>query len=181
MVTKKCIHSNRVVGGGGAVEMAVSAVLRRESKTIEGKLQLVVEGVARSLEVIPRQLCDNAGFASTEILNELRHLHHAEACWMGVDIDREAVCDTLQKGVWEPLADRGVRGCVRHSVGRPDGEEPEEPAGADGGAGAEFGDDECGTGRNPGTEDEYGRNEGAAGKRRKIREGGVFVGKKTWK
>ena len=86
--------------------MAVSAVLRRESKTIEGKLQLVVEGVARSLEVIPRQLCDNAGFASTEILNELRHLHHAEACWMGVDIDREAVCDTLQKGVWEPLASK---------------------------------------------------------------------------
>ena len=76
------------------------------------------------------------------------------------------------------LGDRGVRGCVRHSVGRPDGEESEEPAGADGGAGAEFGDDECGAGRNPGTEDEYGRNEGAAGKRRKIREGGVFVGKK---
>ena len=25
---------------------------------------------------------------------------------MGVDIDREAVCDTLQKGVWEPLASK---------------------------------------------------------------------------
>lgn len=106
MVTKKCIHSNRVVGGGGAVEMAVSAVLRAEAKKIEGKLQLVVEGVARSLEVIPRQLCDNAGFASTEILNQLRHLHHAGTCWMGVDIDREDVCDTLEKGVWEPLASK---------------------------------------------------------------------------
>lgn len=106
MVTKKCIHSNQVVGGGGAAEMAVAAELRRKAREIEGKGQVVMEGVARSLEVIPRQLCDNAGFASTEILNQLRHLHHEKLCWMGVDIDQESVCDTLEKGVWEPLASK---------------------------------------------------------------------------
>ena len=120
MVTKKCIHSNRVVGGGGAVEMSESTALKHFAVTIPGKLQLVVEGMARALEVIPRQLCDNAGFPSTEIMNQLRHAHHSStttgstdregegetACWMGVDIDQESICDTLQKGVWEPLASK---------------------------------------------------------------------------
>ena len=106
MVTKKCIHSNRVVGGGGAVEMAVSTALQNYARTINGKLQLVVLSLARALEVIPRQLCDNAGFTSTEIMNRLRHVHHEKPCWMGVDIDKEDICDTREKGVWEPLASK---------------------------------------------------------------------------
>ena len=106
MVTKKCINSNRVVGGGGAVEMAVSAALTEYARGISGKLQLVVMGLARALEVIPRQLCENAGFTSTEIMNQLRHVHHEKQCWMGVDIDKEDICDTLEKGVWEPLASK---------------------------------------------------------------------------
>ena len=69
MVTKKCIHSNRVVGGGGAVEMAVSTALQNYARTINGKLQLVVLSLARALEVIPRQRCDNAVFTSTEIFS----------------------------------------------------------------------------------------------------------------
>ena len=75
MVTKKCIHSNHIVGGGGAIEMVLSTKLHQYAVTIDGKLQLVVDGLAKSLEVIPRQLCDNAGFPSTEIMNTLRHLH----------------------------------------------------------------------------------------------------------
>lgn len=108
MVTKKCIHSNRVVGGGGAVEMSESTALKRYAMTIDGKIQLVVDGLARALEVIPRQLCDNAGFTSTEIMNRLRHVHHVATgvCWMGVDIDKEDICDTVEKGVWEPLASK---------------------------------------------------------------------------
>jgi T-complex protein 1 subunit eta len=108
MVTKKCVNKNRVVGGGGAVEMAVSTVLMEYAMSIEGKLQMVVEALARSLEVIPRQLCDNAGFTSTETMNKLRHLHHEAkgVCWFGVDVDKEDVCDTLEKGVWEPLASK---------------------------------------------------------------------------
>lgn len=102
------MRSNQVVGGGGAVEMAVSGALAREAMQIEGKLQLVVSALSRSLEVIPRQLCDNAGFASTELMNQLRHLHAAATgpCWAGVDVDQEGVCDTLEKGVWEPLASK---------------------------------------------------------------------------
>lgn len=61
--------------GGGAIEMELSKYLRDFSRTIAGKEQLIIASVAKSLEVIPRQLCDNAGFDSTNILNRLRQLH----------------------------------------------------------------------------------------------------------
>jgi T-complex protein 1 subunit eta len=31
--------------------------------------------MAKALEIIPRQLCDNAGFDATNILNKLRQKH----------------------------------------------------------------------------------------------------------
>ena len=55
--------------------MELSKYLRDFSRTIAGKEQLIIAAVAKSLEVIPRQLCDNAGFDSTNILNRLRQAH----------------------------------------------------------------------------------------------------------
>ena len=61
--------------GGGAIEMELSKYLRDYSRTVAGKEQLIIAAVARALEVIPRQLCENAGFDSTNILNRLREKH----------------------------------------------------------------------------------------------------------
>ena len=61
--------------GGGAIEMELSKYLRDYSRTIPGKEQLLIGAMARALEVIPRQLCDNAGFDATNILNKLRQKH----------------------------------------------------------------------------------------------------------
>lgn len=55
--------------------MELSKYLRDYSRTVAGKEQLIIGSVAKSLEVIPRQLCDNAGFDSTNILNKLRQSH----------------------------------------------------------------------------------------------------------
>jgi T-complex protein 1 subunit eta len=52
--------------------------------------------------VIPRQLCSNAGFDATEIVNQLRACHAKGGLWFGVDIDNEGVCDTYESFVWEP-------------------------------------------------------------------------------
>ena len=62
-------------GGGGAIEVELSKYLRDYSRTVEGKEQLIIAAVAKALEIIPRQLCDNAGFDSTNILNRLREKH----------------------------------------------------------------------------------------------------------
>lgn len=74
--------------GGGAVELEVSRHLREYSRNIAGKQQLFMAAYAKALEVIPRQLCDNAGFDSTIILNKLRARHAEgeelrEGLWVG--------------------------------------------------------------------------------------------------
>ena len=61
--------------GGGAIEIELSKYLRDYSRTVAGKEQLIIAAVAKALEVIPRQLCDNAGFDSTNVLNRLREKH----------------------------------------------------------------------------------------------------------
>lgn len=110
MIVKRCIASRFVVAGGGAIELEVSKTLREHSMTIMGKQQLIMSAFARSLEVIPRQLADNAGIDSTDVLNKLRKEHatsvNNEGRWMGVDVMKESTCDTLLSGVWEPSANK---------------------------------------------------------------------------
>ena len=55
--------------------MEISKYLRNYSRTVEGKQQMIIGAFAKALEVIPRQLCDNAGFDATDILNKLRQKH----------------------------------------------------------------------------------------------------------
>ena len=57
--------------------MELSKYLRDYSRTIAGKEQLLIAAYARALEVIPRQLCENAGFDATNLLNKLRQKHSA--------------------------------------------------------------------------------------------------------
>lgn len=104
MVVKRSLKSRAVVAGGGAVEMEVSKFLREHALTIEGKGQLIVSAFAKALEVVPRQLCDNAGFDSTDILSALRRQHSqdADGKWFGVSIGTGGICDTFEAGVWEP-------------------------------------------------------------------------------
>ncbi|KAK3817059.1 MAG: chaperonin-containing T-complex eta subunit Cct7 [Linnemannia elongata] len=102
MIVRRAIKNSLVVAGGGATEMEVSKYLRDYSKTIAGKQQLIVGAFAKALEVIPRQLCDNAGFDATDILNKLRMKHADGEMWCGVDIESESIADNMKAFVWEP-------------------------------------------------------------------------------
>lgn len=110
MIVKRLFYSRAVVAGGGAIEMELSKVLREHSRGIQGKQQLIVNSFARALEVVPRQLADNAGIDSTDVLNRLRREHaigvDGAGCWMGVDVLNEGICDTMVAGVWEPAANK---------------------------------------------------------------------------
>uniref|UniRef100_A0A8I3NU05 T-complex protein 1 subunit eta n=1 Tax=Canis lupus familiaris TaxID=9615 RepID=A0A8I3NU05_CANLF len=75
MIVRRAIKNDSVVAGGGAIEMELSKYLRDYSRTIPGKQQLLIGAYAKALEIIPRQLCDNAGFDATNILNKLRARH----------------------------------------------------------------------------------------------------------
>lgn len=83
--------------------MDLSAHIRKHALSIPGKLQLVMIAFAKALEIIPRQICDNAGIDSTDVLNKLRMKHANGEKWSGVDVDgAEGVRDNMEAFVWEP-------------------------------------------------------------------------------
>lgn len=104
MVVKRSLKSRSVVAGGGAVELEVAKHLREHALKIEGKGQLIVEAFARALEIVPRQLCDNAGFDPNDVLSALRrkHAYDEDGRWYGVDIENGDILDAFAAGIWEP-------------------------------------------------------------------------------
>ena len=74
--------------------MEISLFLRQRALSISGKSQLFMSAYAKALEIIPRQLCDNAGLDATDILNKLRQKHsmpNNEGARFGVDINSGGV------------------------------------------------------------------------------------------
>ena len=105
MIVLRAIKTHAVVAGGGAIEMELSRFLRDHVRTIRGKQQMVVSAFAKALEVIPRQLADNSGMDSTDILNKLRQIHvqdESNGLWQGVDVLGGDIGDMFEKFVWEP-------------------------------------------------------------------------------
>ncbi len=75
MIVRRTLKNDAVVAGGGAIEMELSKHLRNHARSVQGKEQMFITAMAKSLEAIPRQLCENAGFDATNILNKLRQKH----------------------------------------------------------------------------------------------------------
>merc|ERR1712198_65439 len=102
MIVRRAMQNDSVVAGGGAIDMELSKYLRNYSRTIAGKEQLIIGAMAKAFEVIARQLCDNAGFDATNILNKLRQKHAGDGLWYGVDVLNEDIADNFAACVWEP-------------------------------------------------------------------------------
>lgn len=144
MIVKRAMKNSTVVAGGGAIEMELSRYLREHARTISGKQQLIISAFAKSLECIPRQLADNAGFDATDILNKLRMTHAQGNKWDGVDIDSEDVRDNLAGFVWEPsvvkinaIGSAAEAACLILSVDETIKNEESQPAGGPGGPGGQ--------------------------------------------
>ena len=108
MVVRRCRRHGQasIVAGAGAIEMELSRYLTEYSLSIAGKEQLIIAAFARALEVIPRQLAENAGFSATDIVAALRKKHQdtsdPKAIWYGVDIVNEGILDAMGSLIWEP-------------------------------------------------------------------------------
>jgi chaperonin GroEL (HSP60 family) len=96
---------NKVVVGGGAVETEVAKKLRQYAIQIGGSEQLAVEAFAKSLEIIPKTLAENAGLKQIDIMVDLRSAHEKpKGHSMGVDVFIGEVVNMYEKGVIEPLS-----------------------------------------------------------------------------
>ncbi|MEM0329093.1 MAG: thermosome subunit beta [Nitrososphaerota archaeon] len=97
------IRDLKYVPGGGAVEMALAAAIRREAPKYPGKEQLAMLAFADALETIPRTLAENAGLEPVEILTDLRAKHERGSNSYGVEVFSGKVQDMVKAGVIEPV------------------------------------------------------------------------------
>ena len=102
MIVRRAFKNSEVVAGGGAIDMELSRALRAHARTMTSKGQIFVNSYAKALEVIPRQLCNNAGFDANDVLNKLRQKHHSGHTQFGVDVSTGGIVNTYESFVWEP-------------------------------------------------------------------------------
>uniref|UniRef100_A0A7E4VE95 T-complex protein 1 subunit gamma n=1 Tax=Panagrellus redivivus TaxID=6233 RepID=A0A7E4VE95_PANRE len=97
----------KVVPGGGAIEMALSAALTEKSKTIDGVRQYPYAAIAGALEVIPRTLIQNCGGNVLKELTALRAKHADGENWSwGINGVTGKLVDMNDLGIWDPLSVR---------------------------------------------------------------------------
>ena len=153
MIVRRALKNPLVVPGGGAIDMEVSRALKDRAREIPGKSQLFMNAFARALEVIPRQLADNAGFNATDVLNKLRKKHATDrenGANAGIEVNTGEVVDTFAAFVWEPalvkvnaISAAAEAAClvlsVDETVKNPKSEAPDAAAMGAGGRGAGMG------------------------------------------
>ena len=104
-VLRDYIQSPRIVGGAGATEMKVAAVIRDRSRHIKSRVQLVLQKFAEALEEIPTTLARNAGMDTVNTITQLRSKHlpaNSKIRWYGID-SRSRKVDNIISSVIEPL------------------------------------------------------------------------------
>ena len=103
-VVSDVIENNKIVAGGGAVEIEVAKELRKYATKVGGREQLAVEAFAEAVEVIPRALAENAGLEPIDILVELRSTHDTqEGKNIGINVFTGKLQNSIDNGVIEPL------------------------------------------------------------------------------
>jgi archaeal chaperonin len=103
-VVSDVIENNKVVAGGGAIEIEVAKELRKYANKVGGREQLAIEAFADAMEVIPRALAENAGLEPIDILVELRSAHDKEGSkYLGINVFTGKIQDSVANGVIEPI------------------------------------------------------------------------------
>ncbi len=97
------IRDLKYVPGGGATEMALANMIRKEAPKYPGREQLAMLAFAESLEMIPRTLAENAGLEPVEILTELRTKHEKGDHGYGVEVVSGKVQNMFDAGIIEPI------------------------------------------------------------------------------
>ncbi|MDI6905348.1 MAG: thermosome subunit beta [Candidatus Bathyarchaeia archaeon] len=103
-VVSDVIEDNKIVAGGGAVEVEVAKELRRYATKVGGREQLAIEAFADAVEIVPKTLAENAGLESIDIIVGLRAAHEkTDGKYMGVNIFTGKTENMHDNGVVEPL------------------------------------------------------------------------------
>jgi thermosome len=103
-VVSDVIETNKIVAGGGAVEVEVAKELRNYATKVGGREQLAVEAFAEAIETIPKTLAENAGLEAIDIIVELRAAHDKpDGQYRGINVFTGKVENMRDRGVIEPV------------------------------------------------------------------------------
>lgn len=102
-VVSDVVENNKIVAGGGAVEIEVAKELRKYATKIGGREQLAIEAFADAIEIIPKTLAENGGLEAIDVLVELRSAHEKEdGKNKGLNVFTGKVQNSLENGIIEP-------------------------------------------------------------------------------
>jgi len=145
-VVSDVIENNKIVPGGGAVEVEISKELRKHATKVGGREQLAIEAFADAFEIVPKTLAENAGLEAIDIIAELRAAHEkTDGQPMGINVLKGKVENMRENGVIEPLVvkEQAAKSATESAsmILRIDdviaSTKPKEPAGPPGGPGSE--------------------------------------------
>lgn len=141
-VVSDVIETNKIVPGGGAVEVEIGKELRKYATKVGGREQLAIEAFSEAAEIVPRTLAENAGLEAIDIIVELRSAHDkTDGYPLGVNVFKGNVENMLESGVIEPLVvkEQAVKSAAESAsmilriddvIAATKPEEPEKPPGA---------------------------------------------------
>ncbi len=102
-VVSDIMENNRIVAGGGAIEVEIAKGLRNYSPKVGGREQLAVEAFADAIETIPKTLADNAGLEPLDIIVNLRAAHDKpDGQYRGINVFTGKIENMKEKGILEP-------------------------------------------------------------------------------
>ena len=111
---KRVLESNKLVVGGGCVEVSTSLYLENFARSLGSREQMAINEYAEALNVIPKQLAINAAKDATDLLTKLRYVHeryqkekeHTEDTKKlkntGLDLLTGKIRNNFKAGVFEP-------------------------------------------------------------------------------
>jgi T-complex protein 1 subunit alpha len=111
---KRVLESNKLVVGGGCVEVSTSLYLENYARGLGSREQMAINEYAESLNVIPKQLAINAAKDATDLLTKLRYVHERyqkekeptedikKLKNTGLDLMNGKIRNNYKAGVFEP-------------------------------------------------------------------------------
>jgi len=100
-VLVQTVKNVRVVYGGGHCEVQMAKAVEELAKTIKGKEAFAIEAYARALMTLPKIICDNAGYDSAELTQNLKSEIYAGNKTAGLNMYEGKVGDMQKLGVTE--------------------------------------------------------------------------------
>ncbi|VDM38852.1 unnamed protein product [Toxocara canis] len=101
---KALTRDNQLLPGAGATEIELAKQIDAIGGKCAGLEQYPVRKFAQALEILPKQLAENAGLKATEVLAKLYAAHEEGQKNAGVNLDSGGVVDALANNIFDLYA-----------------------------------------------------------------------------